>query len=167
MKICLCGSTKFMDQFHQANMALSLQGHVVYSVATSVHGDFKPTDDQKLALDMVHLRKIHESDAVVVVGRQEDGSMYIGESTRREILYANVWGKRIHFWDPREDASGPFTDFVRDIKEASTTDAEVEEMKRKAREAQQVLFEKMGLSMGEHTGQPDCPACADQDQKAN
>mgnify|MGYP001616335170 CR=1 FL=1 len=99
MKICLCGSTRFMSEFHRANVELSLAGHIVYSVATSTKGDFIPSPDQKTMLDLVHLRKVKESDYVVVVGRNADGSAYIGESTRREIMWASVWRIPVLFYD--------------------------------------------------------------------
>ena len=102
MKICLCGSTKFIDQFHSWNKWLSLNGHVVYSVATSTKGDFIPTTGQKIVLDLVPLRKVQESDAVFVIDLSRDPGMslnaleavkgklepYIGFSTAREIAWA-------------------------------------------------------------------------------
>lgn len=91
MRITLCGSTRFMDEFHKANVELTLQGHVVYSVATSVKGDFQPTEEQKQLLDLVHLKKIDNSDAIFVI--DQDG--YIGDSTRREILWAKLSNKKV------------------------------------------------------------------------
>ena len=106
MKITLCGSTRFMDQYHAWNRWLSLQGHVVYSVATSIKGDFDPTDDEKETLDLVHLLKILNSDAILVIDclrMPEDykynvdrekwdllTETYTGESTRREIKWAKI-----------------------------------------------------------------------------
>jgi diphthamide synthase subunit DPH2 len=133
MKICLCGSTRFMDQFHAANVALSLAGHVVYSVATSTKGDFQPTEDQKIALDAVHLSKIEESDAVMVVGYQEDGTTYIGDSTRREIAFARMRDKEVFFYDPAQAVSGPARQFEGDLNGAAETNA--------AREARQAEAE--------------------------
>lgn len=101
MKICLCGSTRFMDQFNAVNALLTLQGHIVYSVAmvSSQASSQEVSNEQKTILDLVYLRKILESDSVVVVGRQKDDSMYIGESTRREILWASLWNKSVYFWN--------------------------------------------------------------------
>lgn len=91
MKITLCGSTRFADLFREANEKLSLAGHIVYSL-----GVFPPKEDvtaeQKEVLDLVHLRKIAESDAVVWV---TDESNYIGDSTRRELIWAHMLGKDI------------------------------------------------------------------------
>ncbi len=106
MKITLCGSTRYREQFEDWNRKLSKAGHIVYSVASFGHyeGDMSPAD--KDMLDLVHLRKIVESDAIFVVGipGQDDalrttGSQstpYIGESTRREIAWATLWGKPIY-----------------------------------------------------------------------
>lgn len=147
MKICLCGSTRFMDQFHAANVALSLAGHIVYSVATSTKGDFQPTEDQKLALDMVHLRKIDESEAIMVVGRQTDGSLYIGESTRREMMYARVKNKEVYFWnieDAEETLEGPASSgFSLDLERAAETTAQRDARHAKELEDRQKHFQKM------------------------
>lgn len=120
MKICLCGSTKYMDQFHEANASLTLSGHIVYSVATSVKGDFQPTADEKLVLDMVHLCKIQESDLIIIVGKQPDGSTYIGESTRREIMYAAVLGKQVILYS--KEIFLPIDEFSFLLKTATETD---------------------------------------------
>lgn len=142
MKICLCGSTRFMDQFNAANRSLTLAGHVVYSVAAVSTGNHSEiTHDEKLALDAVHLSKIEESDAIMVVGRQEDGSMYIGDSTRREVMFARLRDKQVYFFDPAQDVLGPSLDFKKDIEAAAITEAQREEQ-QKAREAQRRAFEE-------------------------
>lgn len=91
MKITLCGSTKFMDEFHEANRELTLTGHVVYSVCMSNKGDYKPTELQKELLDLVHFAKISNSDAIFVI----DVDGYVGDSTRREILWAKMNNKSV------------------------------------------------------------------------
>ncbi len=94
MKITLCGSTRFMDLYHEANLKLTLAGHLVYSVATSVKGDFSPTMEEKCKLDIVHFMKIDASEAIFVLS---DSTEYIGESTRREIIYASVRHKAVYY----------------------------------------------------------------------
>ena len=134
MKITLCGSTKFMDQFNAANVAFTLAGHIVYSVATPSSGDHPELiRDQKIALDAVHLKKIMESDAILVVGRQPDGTTYIGDSTRREIMFAQIFEKEIFFYDPKEKVGGPVRSFEAEIEEALKTDA-MREAEREARQ---------------------------------
>ena len=108
MKITLCGSTRFMEQYHAWNKWLALQGHVVYSVSTSVKGEWQPTDEEKETLDLVHLRKILESDAILVINctllpneqRLKQGGppeTYEGESTMREVKWARILDKQVHY----------------------------------------------------------------------
>lgn len=94
MKITLCGSTKFRDQFEHWNRALSKRGHIVYSVSCYGHSGDTLTPAEKETLDLVHLRKVTESDAIFVVGWDRQ-KLYVGDSTRREIAWAKLWGKRI------------------------------------------------------------------------
>lgn len=95
MKIALIGSAKFEDEWVRVNMALTLAGHTVYSLsvfpsqAGGKHEWYTP--QQKTMLDLVHLSKIEESDAVVLINR--DG--YVGESTRREMLWCCVREKAL------------------------------------------------------------------------
>jgi len=96
MKITLCGSMQFRTKFDDAAIELSKGGHVVYSYI----GWIEPgnlSERQKEIFDLVHLRKIMTSDAVVVLGRMEDGSFYIGDSTRQAIYWAKILGKRIYY----------------------------------------------------------------------
>ncbi len=96
MKITLCGSTRFHERFQELNEKLTAMGHVVYTVAFArTPGQRQPTPEEKEILDLVHLRKIAESEAIIVIGMQEDGSFYIGDSTRREILWASINDKQV------------------------------------------------------------------------
>lgn len=102
MKVTLCGSTRFMDRYHAANKILTLQGHLVYSVSTvtskaadtATHPNY--TEAEKLLLDCVHLNKILASEAIVVIGWRNQDDDYIGESTRREVIWAGLHGKVIY-----------------------------------------------------------------------
>lgn len=154
MKICLCGSTRFMDQFHEANVSLTLAGHVVYSVATSTKRDFQPTEEQKLVLDMVHLRKIEESEAIMVVGYREDGSTYLGESTTREIAFARAMEKEVFIYRPNREVNGPATQFHQDLQTMGETDAQREESRR-ARELQMREVLQGSLQSTEETDDDD------------
>ncbi len=107
MKLCLIGSTRFMDLYTNFNQRLTRAGHIVYSVAmisSSQRGHDGPnlTDLEKTRLDLVHLKKILESEGVVIV---TDGSGYIGDSTRRELDWARLNLKEIH-WPPAMDYLG-------------------------------------------------------------
>lgn len=94
MKICLIGSSRFMDKYLEVNRKLSLAGHTVYSIATrSTSAEYTPgsadalTPQEKETLDLVHLLKIQGSDECFVI---TDETGYVGESTKREIKWAGM-----------------------------------------------------------------------------
>lgn len=101
MRITLCGSTRFEPLFHEWNHRLAIAGHTVYSLsifareAKDIDKDDKPiiTDAEKITLDLVHLDKILNSDAIVVLN--EGG--YVGFSTGREIQWARM-KERAVYW---------------------------------------------------------------------
>lgn len=95
--ITLCGSTKFKTEFMQAQKDLTLAGNVVISVGLFGHADNEfgsiITDEIKIKLDDIHLRKIDLADEIYVINK--DG--YIGSSTKNEIEYAKKTGKAVKF----------------------------------------------------------------------
>lgn len=93
MKITLCGSTRFREAFELWNKRLTLAGHIAYSVSGFGHSGDSFSAEEKEHLDLIHLRKIMESDAIVVI----DPGGYIGDSTRREIAWATLIERRIYF----------------------------------------------------------------------
>ncbi|SMF84939.1 hypothetical protein SAMN05661091_2773 [Paenibacillus uliginis N3/975] len=93
--ITLCGSTKFKDQFEQANAFLTLQGNIVISVAFFEQSEgFEITEEQADLLGNLHFRKIDISDEIFVI----DVGGYIGNSTKKEIKYAEEKGKAIRYY---------------------------------------------------------------------
>lgn len=93
--VTLCGSTKFKDEFQQAQMDLTLQGNVVISV-----GMFNETCEQvvriegiKEMLDEMHKQKIDMANEIFVINK----GGYIGSSTKSEIEYAKSVGKSIRY----------------------------------------------------------------------
>lgn len=88
--ITLCGSTKFKEQYLEAQKRLTLEGNIVISVGLFGHsGDYEVwTEGTKAMLDDMHKRKIDMADEIFVIN--VDG--YIGESTRNEIAYAKSQG---------------------------------------------------------------------------
>ncbi|MFJ3673596.1 hypothetical protein ACIPSE_44865 [Streptomyces sp. NPDC090106] len=96
--VCLCGSTRFVDEMRAANRDLTFAGVIVVAPGET---DELITDKQKKALDALHLSKIDLADRVLVVN--PDG--YVGESTSREIDYARAIGKPISFTDPAPAAT--------------------------------------------------------------
>ena len=93
--ITLCGSTRFKDQFLEAQKRLTLEGNIVISVGLFGHsGDDEVwTEGTKEMLDDMHKRKIDMADAIYVI----NVGGYIGESTRSEIEYAKRNGKEVRY----------------------------------------------------------------------
>lgn len=93
--VCLCGSTRFMDAFHKANLDLTMAGTIVLTVGCDTKSDdaLELTGDDKAKLDELHKRKIDLADSILVLN--VDG--YIGASTTSEIEYAQAHGKAVEF----------------------------------------------------------------------
>lgn len=93
--VCLCGSTKFMDAFFEANWDFTLKGYIVLSVGVIKHAINFETLEQNVAdrLDELHLRKIDLADEVYVL----NVGGYIGKSTAKEVEYAKKIGKQINY----------------------------------------------------------------------
>jgi hypothetical protein len=91
--VVLCGSTRFFDEFQRMNMAETLEGNIVLSVALARCEDAGITAAQKIALDELHKRKIDLADEVIVI----NPGGYIGTSTASEIAYAEEHGKPIRY----------------------------------------------------------------------
>ena len=93
--ITLCGSTRFKEQFLEAQKRLTLEGNIVISVGLFGHsGDEEVwTPGTKEMLDNMHKRKIDMADAIYVI----NVGGYIGSSTRSEIEYAEKQGKTIMY----------------------------------------------------------------------
>ena len=93
--ITLCGSTRFKDEFLEAQKRLTLEGNIVISVGLFGHsGDEEVwTPGTKEMLDNLHKRKIDMADAIYVI----NVGGYIGSSTRSEIEYAEKNGKKVMY----------------------------------------------------------------------
>ncbi len=97
--VCLCGSTRFKKEFFEANFRETMAGKIVLSVGFFGHADaavYVPSDAEKTAVDELHLDKIALADEVLVLN--VDG--YVGDSTRREVLFAAKSGKTIRWLEP-------------------------------------------------------------------
>ena len=93
--ITLCGSTKFKEEYLDAQKRLTLEGNIVISVGLFGHsGDNEVWGEgTKAMLDDMHKRKIDMADEIFVI----NVGGYIGESTRSEIEYAKSTGKGVKF----------------------------------------------------------------------
>ena len=105
--ITLCGSTRFKDAFMEAQKRLTLEGSIVISVGLFGHsGDHEVWENMdegtltktKEMLDDMHLLKIDMADEIFVI----NVGGYSGESTRREIAYAERIGKAVRYLEPKE-----------------------------------------------------------------
>jgi len=97
--VCLCGSTKFYEQFQEANYKETMAGSIILSVGfyphrLEVHNQTVGcTEEQKAMLDELHKRKIDLADEIFVL----NVGGYIGDSTRGEIEYAKANNKSIRY----------------------------------------------------------------------
>ena len=108
--VCICGSTRFADQHAIARWELERDGkHIClminylpagYAEEQGWNGldHFGEAAGCKDVLDDLHLRKIDIADWVLVI----NPGGYIGESTRREIAYAEAHGKPVHYTDKQQ-----------------------------------------------------------------
>ncbi len=123
MKITLCGSTRFEEQYVAWNKYLTLIGHTVYSLGYWPPNP-RPSEQEKTTLDLVHLSKIEESECIFVIncprlaGEDQIEEPYIGESTAREIQWACIRQKPIFYSHMRgvEDALGSRKTFEEQMK---------------------------------------------------
>jgi hypothetical protein len=106
--ITLCGSTRFKDEFLEAQKRLTLEGNIVISVGLFGHsGDNEVWENMeegtltrmKEMLDDMHKRKIDMSDEIYVI----NVGGYIGTSTKSEIEYAEATGKAVRYLEETEE----------------------------------------------------------------
>ena len=105
--VTLCGSTRFKNEFMEAQKRLTLQKCIVISVGLFGHsGDQEVWEDMdegtitktKEMLDDMHKRKIDMADSIYVI----NVGGYIGSSTKSEIGYALSHGKEVEYLEPIE-----------------------------------------------------------------
>jgi hypothetical protein len=99
--VCLCGSTRFSKAFQEANFNETLAGKIVLTIGCDMKSDNELFHDKspdeltaiKNKLDKLHLQKILLADEILIL----NVNGYIGESTRKEILFAEKHGKKIRY----------------------------------------------------------------------
>ena len=100
--ITLCGSTRFKDQFLEAQKKLTLQGNIVISVGLFGHsGDQEVWENMeegtltktKQMLDDMHRHKIDMADEIFVI----NVGGYIGASTQSETPNSLASGKQVTY----------------------------------------------------------------------
>lgn len=103
--VVLCGSTRFSEAFQAANLERTLAGEIVLTIGCDMRSDSDlwtdPADRERIKteLDNLHLSKIDLADYVLVLNVPIEGHPdgYIGESTAREIAYAEAHGKPVRY----------------------------------------------------------------------
>jgi hypothetical protein len=104
--VCLCGSTRFIEQFAILQWTLEKEGYITlglhllpasYPGVTPDH--MAETEGIKEQMDELHKRKIDLADEILVLNI----GGYIGESTRSEIEYAKAHGKPVKYLEPTTD----------------------------------------------------------------
>jgi len=99
--VCLCGSTRFADEFNRQRRQLTERGQIVLAIeivtTQARHDDPQHADHAlKARLDELHKRKIDLADYVLVL----NVGGYTGPSTRAEIAYAAARGKPVRYLEP-------------------------------------------------------------------
>lgn len=101
--VCLCGSTRFIDEFQRANLERTLAGEIVLTIGCDTKSDADPAavgaGIDKAALDELHKRKIDLADYVLVL----NVGGYIGDSTRSEVEYARAHHKPVEWLESGHD----------------------------------------------------------------
>ena len=92
--ITLCGSINFKDEFLKVQEKLTLDGNIVFT--PNFFNSIKKEEinlDTKKMLDEMHKQKIDMSNEIYVINL----GGYIGESTKSEIEYAKMKGKKVNY----------------------------------------------------------------------
>ena len=99
--VCLCGSTRFGEAFRLAEFQETLAGKIVLTIGCNMkcdddlfgHLNEAAREQIKRNLDELHLRKIDLAKEVLIL----NVGGYIGESTSKELAYAQGLGKTIRY----------------------------------------------------------------------
>lgn len=95
--VCLCGSTRFKEAYQQAQLEETLAGKIVLTVGLLGHHEgLDMNGPVKAMLDELHLRKIDVAQEVLFL----NVGGYLGESSRRELIYARHRRKVIRSLEP-------------------------------------------------------------------
>ncbi|MFD7734301.1 hypothetical protein ACFV6F_28480 [Kitasatospora phosalacinea] len=99
--VTICGSTRFRQHIAEAALQETVAGRMVLAPAVDMRQHHALWDDPaaaeqlKARLDALHLAKISTADEVLVV---TDDQLYLGESTRREALFAESLEIPVSYW---------------------------------------------------------------------
>ena len=114
--VCLCGSTRFYEEYQKARYDEVMNGRIVlgpgiYQKRPEIHG--KPemllSVQRTRALYELHLAQIELADDILVL----NVNGYIGDSTRSEVAYAIEHGKPVRWLEKPDKTPLPATTGVR------------------------------------------------------
>ncbi len=99
--VTICGTTRLWQAMAEAALHETAAGRMVLAPAVNMRADHPlwadPADADafKSRLDALHLAKISCADEVLAV---TDEQFYLGESTRRELLFAEAQEVPVRYW---------------------------------------------------------------------
>lgn len=91
--VTLCGSLKFQKEMMEVAEKMARKGFCVLTPVFPVLENDPITEEQLQKMKVAHFKRIELSDAILVVNINH----YIGNSTNREIEYAQKLGKEIRY----------------------------------------------------------------------
>ena len=91
--VTLCGSLKFQKEMMEVAEKMALKGFCVFNPVFPVLENYQIKEEQLQKMKEAHFKRIELSDAILVV----NANHYIGNSTNREIEYAQKLGKEIRY----------------------------------------------------------------------
>ena len=91
--VTMCGSLKFQKLMMEVAEKMARKGFCVLTPVFPVPENNPITEEQLQKMKEAHFKRIELSDAILVV----KANHYIGNSTNREIEYAQKLGKEIRY----------------------------------------------------------------------
>ena len=91
--VTMCGSLKFQKEMMEVAEKMARKGFCVMTPVFPVLENDPITEEQLQKMKEAHFNRIELSDAILVVNINH----YIGNSTNREIEYAQKLGKEIRY----------------------------------------------------------------------
>ena len=100
--VCLCGSTRFYKAYAKAQLEETLAGRIVLTVGSTTQSDgelmasAENSEEMKAKIKVaqeLHFHKIEMADEILVL----NVGGYVGESTKDEIEFARMLGKKIRW----------------------------------------------------------------------
>ena len=91
--VTLCGSLKFQKEMMEVAEKMARKGFCVLTPVFFFFLNNPITEEQLQKMKAAHFKRIELSDAILVV----NANHYIGNSTNREIEYAQKLGKEIRY----------------------------------------------------------------------